>query len=118
MVIHLPDELEVCGPVEVRWCYRLERYLLVLKSYVQTRAPPEASIASGYSLDESLGFVTEYFQLYRHSERHVWDSEAEERDCSEVLEGQPHIVQLREAEVSAIHKYVIRNSVATQELFR
>jgi hypothetical protein len=60
---------------------------MVLKNYGRTRARPEASIAYGYALDESLGFVTEYFQHFHHSERHIWDSEPEERNCSEVLEG-------------------------------
>jgi hypothetical protein len=118
LVMHLPNELAICGLVGVRWCYLLERYLMVYKNYVCTKARLEASIACGYALEESLGFVTEYFQLFRHSERRIWDSEPKERDCSEVLEGRPNIVELREDEVRAIHDYVIQNSVATEELFR
>ena len=44
-LIHLVDELEVCGRVGGRWMYPRERYLGTLKSYVRSKAQPEASMA-------------------------------------------------------------------------
>jgi hypothetical protein len=38
LLIHLIDELEICGPVGARWCYLVERYLNVLNKYVRNRA--------------------------------------------------------------------------------
>ncbi|XP_004513620.1 uncharacterized protein [Cicer arietinum] len=37
LVIHLAHEAQVAGPVQYRWMYPIERFLLTLKSFVQTR---------------------------------------------------------------------------------
>ncbi len=31
LIIHLVDELEICGPIGAKWCHPMERYLLVLE---------------------------------------------------------------------------------------
>ena len=43
----------------------------VLTKYVRYKSSPEASMASGYNIDDSLGFCTEFFQLYPHSKRRI-----------------------------------------------
>ena len=58
LLVHLVEELDICGPVHVRWMYPMERYLKTLKGYVRNRARPEASMAEGYAIDEALGFCT------------------------------------------------------------
>jgi hypothetical protein len=45
----------------------------VLSSYVRDMAKPEACMASGYMVDESLGFCTEFFKLYQHTKRRIWE---------------------------------------------
>ena len=37
LIIHLVDELEMCGPVHACWCYSVERYLGVLTKYVKDK---------------------------------------------------------------------------------
>ena len=61
LVVHLVDEIELCGLVHVHWCYLVERYLGVLTKYVRDKSKLEAGMATGYMIDESLGFCTEYF---------------------------------------------------------
>ena len=34
LVVHLIREIELCGPVHLRWMYPFERYMKVLKNYV------------------------------------------------------------------------------------
>jgi hypothetical protein len=58
LVIHLMEEVDICWPVHSRWCYLVERYLDVLTKYVQDKSKPEECMASGYSVDESLGLCT------------------------------------------------------------
>lgn len=41
LVIHLAYEAKVGGPVQYRWMYPVERFLLTLKSFVRNRAHPE-----------------------------------------------------------------------------
>ena len=116
LVIHLVDELEICGPVHARWCYSVERYLGVLTKYVRDKSKPEAGMATGYMIDESLGFCTEYFELYEHAKSRVWDPEEELKDSGECLLGAPRPKLLNYLELEQIHDYIIKHSVHTEEL--
>ncbi|XP_077224998.1 uncharacterized protein LOC143858225 [Tasmannia lanceolata] len=60
--IHLADEAVLAGPVQYRWMYPIERYLLTLKSYVRNRSRPEGSIAEGYLAEECMTFCSRYFE--------------------------------------------------------
>ena len=116
LVIHLVDELELCGPVHARWCYSVERYLGVLTKYVRDKSKPEAGMATGYMIDESLGFCTEYFELYEHAKSRVWDAEEELKDSGECLLGRPLVKHLTDTELEQIHEYVITHSIHTEGL--
>jgi hypothetical protein len=118
LVIHLIEEVQLCGPVHARWCYAVERYLGVLTTYVRDKSKPEASMATGYTIDESLGFCTEYFALYPHTRRRVWDWEEEQKNEGEVTLGKATLVRLTEHEVNQVHEYIITHSVVTAELYR
>jgi hypothetical protein len=96
----------------------MERYMGVLTSYVRDMSKPEACMASGYMVDESLGFCTEYFQLYQHTKRRIWDPYQELKDTSEVLQGKPRRLLLSAIQMTQIHEYVISHSVHTAELLR
>ncbi len=65
----------------------------VLKGYVRSIARPKDSMAKGYILDNTLGFVTEYLHEFEHVTKRVWDEE-EEGIIEEVLEGVPTKVML------------------------
>ena len=45
LLVHLVEELDICGPVHVRWMYPMEKYLKALNGYVRNRAKLEASMA-------------------------------------------------------------------------
>ncbi|XP_040938717.1 uncharacterized protein [Gossypium hirsutum] len=61
LIIHLPMEAKLGGPVQYRWMYPIERYLMGLKASVRNRAYPEGSIAEGYIVSECLTFCSRYF---------------------------------------------------------
>ena len=61
LMLHLPEEAILGGPVHMRWMYPFERYLKRLKDYVRNAAKPEGSIAEGYVVDEALTFCSRYF---------------------------------------------------------
>ena len=113
LVIHLVDELEILGPVACRWMYPMERYLGVLKSYVGNRARPEGSMATGYSLDEALGFVTSHLRDFPHSSRRIWDNDEEPGISGEVPEGAATRKRLTDVELRQLHNFVISNSEDT-----
>ncbi|XP_062112440.1 uncharacterized protein LOC133823592 [Humulus lupulus] len=62
LVLHLPEEALLGGPVFMRWMYPFERYMKKLKNYVRNKARPEGSIAEGYVADEALTFCSMYFK--------------------------------------------------------
>ncbi|KAJ9544702.1 hypothetical protein OSB04_024409 [Centaurea solstitialis] len=62
LVMHLPEEAILGGPVYMRWMYPFERYMKKLKNYVRNKAKPEGSIAEGYVADEALTFCSMYLQ--------------------------------------------------------
>lgn len=117
-LIHLVDELEICGPVGGRWMYPCERYLGTLKSFVRNKAQPEASMANGYVAEEALGFCTEYLNLERYTERHVWESKEEESLRASVVEGSGRVINISEAELDRVHTYVILHHGCTEDMRR
>ncbi|CAL9011691.1 unnamed protein product [Prunus brigantina] len=60
LVVHLVREVRLCGPVYFRWMYPFERYMKVLKGYVQNRTRPEGCIAERYIAEEAIEFCTEH----------------------------------------------------------
>lgn len=42
--------------------FGINRFLVLLKSYVRNKAQPEGSIAEGYLADECLTFCSRYFE--------------------------------------------------------
>ncbi|KAG0596866.1 hypothetical protein M758_UG290600 [Ceratodon purpureus] len=73
-------------------------------------------MATGYMVYESLGFCTEYFSLFKHTRRRVWDPEEELRDAGDLLLGAPRQRRLTNQELEQVHDYVICHSMYTAEL--
>jgi len=88
------------------------------KRYIRKRLRPEACIANAYIYEEALDFCTEYFKLYRHTKRRVWDDDEEPGDCRKVVMGSAENKVLTPDERRAIHSWIIMNSEATSEPWR
>ena len=50
--VHLVREVELCGPIFLRWMYPFERYMKTFKGYVRNRARAEGCIAEAYIAEE------------------------------------------------------------------
>ena len=90
----------------------------LITKYVRERSKPEGGMASGYNVDEVLGFCIQYFKLYPHLKRRLWDDEEELRDAGELPQGACKTIILTRHDMDQIHHYVITNSVDTAELYR
>jgi hypothetical protein len=110
LILHLVDELDMCGHVHTRWMYCVEHLNKVLKGYVRNMAQPEASMATGYLMDETLGLITEYMDQFQPSKRRIWDSDEEEGVCGEVLEGASTQIELTVTQRNMAHNYVLNNT--------
>ena len=77
VMFHLPiclvQQLDICGPLYIRWMYPMKQYLKSLNGYVRFQSNHEGSMAQSYIMDEAVDFCTEYMQQSSESERHVWD---------------------------------------------
>ncbi|XP_039142533.1 uncharacterized protein LOC120279674 [Dioscorea cayenensis subsp. rotundata] len=62
LLIHLPLQAKLGGPVHYRWMYPIERFLLKLKNYVRNKKYPEGSIAEGYWAEECVTFCSRYLE--------------------------------------------------------
>jgi hypothetical protein len=60
LMVHLVAEIKLCGPIHTQWMYPMERYMKSLKTYVQNMARLEGSMVEGYTMEEAIGFCTEY----------------------------------------------------------
>jgi hypothetical protein len=65
LILHLMDELDMCGPVHTRWMYCVECLNKVLKGYLQNMVQLEASMVIRYLMDETLGLITEYMDQFQ-----------------------------------------------------
>ncbi|KAF7153203.1 hypothetical protein RHSIM_Rhsim01G0080000 [Rhododendron simsii] len=60
VAVHLAEEALIAGPVQFRWMYPFERFLLTLKQYGRNKAHPEASIVKGYLMEDCMNFCAQY----------------------------------------------------------
>jgi hypothetical protein len=62
LMIHLVEQILTLGPLYLHSIFPYERYLVVLKSYVQNHAHPEGSIIEGYTTKEVVEFCADYIK--------------------------------------------------------
>ncbi|CAL9004875.1 unnamed protein product [Prunus brigantina] len=62
VMVHLPEEALLAGPVNYRWMYPIERLLGELKKSVRNRVKPEGSIVEAWVQYESLTFCGMYLK--------------------------------------------------------
>lgn len=115
LVVHLVEEIRICGPVSLRWMYPFERVMKPLKQYVKNKARPEGCMVATYAIEEALGFYTEYIQAYEGTSRRVWDGEEDPRMNSVVPEGKGTIFYLDSIMRHQAHVCILDNSTVIEE---
>jgi hypothetical protein len=110
LMIHLVEELYICGLVHCRWMYPIECYMKTLKDYVRTYARPKASIAEGYHMLETLGYSTEYMQHLQGTSRLVWGDKEENTMNDEIVQGSGWSRRMSEDLRVWAHNFIINNS--------
>ena len=62
LILHLPYEARMGGPVQARWCYIIEICLKILRKKCRNKAKIEASVAEAFILEEVSNFTTAYYK--------------------------------------------------------
>jgi hypothetical protein len=114
LMIHLVEELYICGPIHCRWMYPIERYMKTLKDFVRMYAKLEASMAEGYIITETLGYSIEYMQRFSGTRQRVWDEKEEPRMYDEIVQGGGWNRPMRDRFQNWIHDFVLDNSADFQ----
>jgi len=58
LIVHLVREIQLCGPVFLRWMCPIEQYMRVLKGYTKNQYWQEVSIVERYVAEESIEFCS------------------------------------------------------------
>ena len=59
-LIHQVEVIELCGPVNSRLMWMVERHLKSLKDFVRQRSRPGGSFVHGYMIYQSMVYISEY----------------------------------------------------------
>jgi hypothetical protein len=73
LVVHLPGEVRLRGPMAPRWMYFVKRYMAELKGWIRQRARLEGSMAQGYLVAETMHFVSEYSDRFHSKGPKLFD---------------------------------------------
>jgi hypothetical protein len=61
LILHLPHEARLGGPVLACWCYPIERCLKLLRQKCKNKAKIEASVAEAFAIEEVSTFTQAYY---------------------------------------------------------
>jgi len=88
-LIHQLEEIELCGPVNSRSMWLVERHLNTLKDFVRKRAHPEGSMVQGYMLYQSMVYISQYLpNLAKNiNPPRIWHVDSINKFEGEVLSG-------------------------------
>lgn len=87
LIVHLVDEIALCGTVHARWMFFLERFMKTLKDFVRQSARPKGSMAEGWLIQESLVYISEFLGQVDSSLPRLWSNEEDLRMTSIVPQG-------------------------------
>ena len=66
LILHLPTEARMGGPVQNRWCYSTERMQKTLRAKCKNKRRIEASMAEAFITEEAANFVTAHYEAKNH----------------------------------------------------
>ena len=66
LILHLPTEARLGGPVQDRWCYATKRMQKTLRAKCKNKRRIEASMAEAFITEEVANFVTAHYEAKNH----------------------------------------------------
>jgi hypothetical protein len=71
LLVHLPLEVRVGGPMQFRWIYSQERELKKLRATVRNKARVDGCIAEAFACKEITNFSSKYFSRANNVNAHT-----------------------------------------------
>ena len=60
LIVHLVDEIVLCGTAHVQWMFFLERFMKTLKGFMRQNARLEGGMVEGWLIEESLVHISKF----------------------------------------------------------
>jgi hypothetical protein len=60
LLVHVIQDMAICGPVSSSWMFFLERFMKTFKDFVRQNARPEGNMCEGWLIQEGLVFILQY----------------------------------------------------------
>ncbi|XP_039126954.1 uncharacterized protein LOC120263115 [Dioscorea cayenensis subsp. rotundata] len=129
LVVHLPYEARIGGPVQYRWMYPFERFHQELKKTLKNKAHVEGSICQAYIAQEINIFTEHYFEPHIEYRRRRLrrNDEGVANDIFPPFsifnyigraQDRPKISWLLENELHVAHTYILRNCPKVQPYYK
>ena len=104
----------MCGLVQTRSVWMVERHLKSLKALVRQRARPEGSMVEAYMVYQSMVYISQYLPKLAvptmHAMDHIWDVNSIKKiEDHEHLLGQGRMKRMR-GDILIIMKIYINNT--------
>ena len=77
LILHLPTEARLGGPVQNRWCYSTERIQKTLGAKCKNKRRIEASMAEAFIIEEATNFVSAHYEAknrHLHNPKHRYNT--------------------------------------------
>ena len=110
LLVHLIDEIAICGVVHARWMFFLERFMKTLKDFVRKNARPEGSMAEGWLVQSSLVHISEYLTKVDPSLPRLWKDDEYLRMTSIIPQGKGRSNALMKEELHKLNVFCVLNS--------
>ena len=110
LIIHLVDEVELCGPVQARWMYFIERYMKELTDFVRQKKYPEGSMVARYHLKETIYFCSEYLSALDPKGSIVWKIPQTTKEADQVLAHSHTIIKMDKDLYNEVQTYILKNT--------
>ncbi|KAI5065747.1 hypothetical protein GOP47_0020442 [Adiantum capillus-veneris] len=94
LLVHVVEEIAICGVVHARWIFFLERFLKTLKDFVQLRSQPKACMAEGWIVREAFVYISEYLAQVDPLMPHMWLDEEDSRTTSYLTSGKEKLLNM------------------------
>ena len=83
LLVHLPREVKLCGPVHSRWMFYLERFLGYLKGLGQNMAHIEGSISEGRIQAETMFYCKNAIRQMASKCQDLWLNEQRAHEANQ-----------------------------------
>ena len=110
LTVYLVREVQLCGPIYLRWMYPFERFMKILKGYVRNHNRLEGCIAECYIVEEAVEYCSEYLSNMKAVGIPSMRNECDGQESIGKPLSSSHVFRADAKELEQAHLYVLENT--------